>query len=108
MSIVSPYAAATVSEPLKQPAKVIVKSEAEVVKEMAELIREKPRTWHEILEHFAGQPYPVVYRAFGQLRSKLGRMADERPNYPYTFSDGDFVYGTPDKKTTAPKLGQVA
>jgi UbiD family decarboxylase len=102
------YAAATVSEPLKQPAKVIVKSEAEVVKEMAELIREKPRTWHEILEHFAGQPYPVVYRAFGQLRSKLGRMADERPNYPYTFSDGDFVYGTPDKKTTAPKLGQVA
>lgn len=96
------YVAATVSEPLKQPAKVIVKSEAEVVKEMTDLIREKPRTWHEILESFAGQPYPVLYRAFGQLRHKLGRIADERPNYPYTFSDTDFVYGSgADKKQQA-------
>lgn len=89
------YTAATVSEPFKQPAKVIVKSEADVAKEMADLIREKPRIWHEILEYFAGQAHPVVYRAFGQLHHKLGRMADERPNYLYTFSDTDFVYGEP-------------
>lgn len=86
------YAAATVSEPLEQPAKVNVKSEADVAKEMEQLIRNKPRTWHEILEHFAGQPYPIVYRAFGQLRPRLGRLADERPTYPYTFSDTDLVY----------------
>lgn len=43
---------------------------ADVTKEMADLMREKPRTEHEILERFAGQP-----------------------NYPYTFSGTDFVYG---------------
>jgi hypothetical protein len=47
-----------------------------------------------VIEHFAGQPYPVIYRAFGELRPKLGRMADERPHYPYTFAESDFVYGT--------------
>jgi hypothetical protein len=26
------------------------------------------------------------------LRPRLGRIADERPTYPYTFSDSDFVY----------------
>jgi hypothetical protein len=26
-------------------------------------------------------------------------MADERPSYPYTFSDSDFVYGAADNKT---------
>ena len=102
------YAAATSSAPLKQPATVTAKREADVAKEMEELIREKPRTWREILEHFAGQPYPVVYRAFGQLRPKLGRRADERPNYPYTFSDTDFVYGAADKKTATPGLAHVA
>ena len=96
------------SEPLKQPAKVVVKSEADVVKEMSDLIREKPRTWREILERFAGQPYPVVYGAFGQLSHKLGRMADLRPSYPYTFSDSDFVYGTKDEGTATPKHEKVA
>jgi 2,5-furandicarboxylate decarboxylase 1 len=81
-----------------------VKSEADVLKEMTDLIREKPRTWHEILEHFSGQPYPVVYRAFGQLRPKLGRMADERPSYPYTFADTNFVYS--DAKNAASKTAR--
>ncbi len=67
--------------------------EAELVKEMADFITQAPRTWLEILKHFHGQPYPVIYRAFGQLRPKLGRMADERPTYPYTFAYGCFVHG---------------
>jgi 4-hydroxy-3-polyprenylbenzoate decarboxylase len=86
------YAAATSSAPLKPPATVTAKREADVAKEMEELIREKPRTWREILEHFAGQPYPIVYRAFGQLRPMLGRMANQRPDYPYAFANTDFVY----------------
>lgn len=86
------YAAATVSEPFQQPAEVPRKSEDEATREMEAFIRQKPRTWKEILEHFAGQPYPIVYRAFGQLRHHLGRIADERPQYPYTFSHADFVY----------------
>ena len=102
------YAAATVSEPIKQPAKMAVKSEAEVVKEMTELIGEKPQTWHQILEHFAGQPYPIIYRAFGQLRPKLGRMADERPNYPYALSDTDFVYTDRKNAATRPARSSAA
>jgi 4-hydroxy-3-polyprenylbenzoate decarboxylase len=48
----------------------------------------------QILERFAGQPYPIVYRAFGHLRPQLGRMANASPNFPYTFSStGDFVEG---------------
>ncbi len=48
--------------------------------------------WKDIIERFAGQPYPTVYRAFGRLRHRLGRIADERPWYPYTFADSEFVY----------------
>jgi 4-hydroxy-3-polyprenylbenzoate decarboxylase len=90
-----PYAfdAATVSEPLKIPSRVQPLPEPEAIKQMEIFIREKPRTWKEVVEHFAGQPYPVIYRAFGELRPRLGRMADERPFYPYTFAESDFVYG---------------
>ncbi|MBB6146773.1 4-hydroxy-3-polyprenylbenzoate decarboxylase [Silvibacterium bohemicum] len=91
------YAAATVSDPIDQPTNVKVLGEAEVVKEMEALIREKPRTWRELTTHFAGQPYPILYRAFGQLRPKLGRMADLRPDYPYTFAETNFVYGNGQK-----------
>jgi len=48
--------------------------------------------WRDILKHFHGQPYPLLYRAFGNLRGKLGRVADRRPEYPYTFADECFVY----------------
>jgi hypothetical protein len=51
-------------------------SEDELTQEMQNILPEKPGTWKEILEHFAGQPYPIVYRAFDRLRPKLGRMAD--------------------------------
>jgi UbiD family decarboxylase len=97
------FDAATVSEPLSRPKAVRPMSEDELAKEMDALIRQQPRTWKELVEHFAGQPYPAVYRAFGRLRPKLGRMADERPFYPYTFSDSDFVYGAFNKTSASPK-----
>ena len=88
------FAACTVTEPLGKPlAGLAPLTEAELVKQMAEFIQQSPRTWLEILKQFHGQPYPVIYRAFGQLRHRLGRMADERPTYPYTFADACFVYG---------------
>ena len=74
--------AATVSEPLKIQSGVQPLPEPEVIRQMEAFIREKPRTWKEVVERFAGQPYPVIYRVFGALRPKLGRMADERPFYP--------------------------
>ncbi len=87
------YKAATVAEPLEVDANAKPMTEDAIAKEMEAMIREKPRSWKEIIERYASQPYPVVYRAFGQLRPKLGRIADQRPEYPYTFSDdGDFVY----------------
>ncbi len=85
------YSAAVVSEPLKVDANVKAMSDEEIAKEMEKMIREKPQSWNDIVVHFASQPYRNLYRAFGQLRPKLGRMADQRPDYPYTFSDTDFV-----------------
>jgi hypothetical protein len=59
----------------------------------ARFIKQAPRTWYEILQHFAGQPYPPVYRALGKLRPKLGRRVDLVPAFPYTFADTEFVQG---------------
>ena len=102
------YMAATVSEPLKPALGVKVLSEDALAEEMEKMIREKPRMWRDIVEHFAGQPYPALYRAFGRLRPKLGRMADERPDYPYTFADSDFVSGTEANGTSKGKPGASA
>ena len=87
------FAAATVTDPLGEPPQHVEKlTEDELAKRMADFIRETPRTWLDILKRFHGQPNPLIYRAFGQLRPKLGRVADRRPNYPYTFADTWFVY----------------
>jgi 4-hydroxy-3-polyprenylbenzoate decarboxylase len=94
-AIQADFEACIVTEPISQPDIASQLPEAEIVAEMRHFIREVPRTWQEILEHFAGQPYPVVYRAFGQLRPTLGRRANASPNFPYTFSEtGDFVEGS--------------
>jgi UbiD family decarboxylase len=85
------YEAATVSEPLAPAPATPALSEDELVHAMDEFIRTKPRTWKDIIERFAAQPYPTVYRAFGRLRHRLGRIADERPWYPYTFADSELV-----------------
>jgi UbiD family decarboxylase len=83
---------ATASEPLgTPPANLEPKTEQELTDAMAAYIREAPRRWRDILQHFHGYPYPLIYRAFGNLRPKLGRIADRRPDYPYTFADSCFV-----------------
>ena len=69
-------------------------SEDELTADMAAFIREAPRTWKEILQHYNGQPYRVVYRAFSNLRPPLGRC-DDAPWYRYTFSDTDFAVDAP-------------
>ncbi|QAZ66659.1 hypothetical protein [Solidesulfovibrio carbinolicus] len=58
-------------------------TEEALTQAMADYIRQAPRMWRDILKHFHGQPYPLIYRAFGNLRPKLGRVADRRPDYPY-------------------------
>ena len=89
------FEACVVTEPVNQPDVSGPLTEAQIIAEMTHFIRDVPRTWQEILEHFAGQPYPIVYRAFGQLRPTLGRRANASPNFPYTFSEaGDFVEGS--------------
>ena len=45
----------------------------------------------------SSQPYRPLYRAFGQLRPKLGRREDLAPAFPYTFADTEFRRG--DKKS---------
>jgi hypothetical protein len=65
--------------------------ESALVEQMTTLLDDKPRTWYQILQHFAGQPHPDVYRAFGELRPRLGRRVDMAPAFPYTFADTDFA-----------------
>jgi 2,5-furandicarboxylate decarboxylase 1 len=55
------------------------------------LIKATPRSWRELLAHYHGQPYPGIYRAFGNIRHKLGRVNDA-PWYRYTLSDRPFAY----------------
>ena len=81
-----------VSDPLGDPGPVAPLTEEALTEAMAAYIKEAPRMWRDILKHFHGQPYPLIYRAFGNLRPKLGRVADRRPDYPYTFADACFVY----------------
>jgi UbiD family decarboxylase len=84
---------ASVSPPIVQPASAEPLDEAALVEQMTAFLEEKPRTWYEILQHFAGQPYPLVYRAFGRLRPRLGRRVDLVPAFPYTFADDEFTQG---------------
>ena len=87
------FTACTITEPLGvPPATVAALSEADLVERMTAFVKAAPRTWLEILTEFHGQPNPAIYRAFGALRPRLGRIADRRPAYPYTFADTWFVY----------------
>jgi 2,5-furandicarboxylate decarboxylase 1 len=66
-------------------------TEDEIATAMEAFIKARPRSWKEILTEFNGQNYRDVYRAFGTLRPRLGRVV-EPPFYPCTFSaHGDFV-----------------
>lgn len=73
------------------PENVTPMTESELTQDMTAFIQAAPRAWKEILEHYSGQPYPVVYRAFGNLRHQLGRTNDA-PWYRYTFSDTPFAF----------------
>lgn len=78
----------SVTEPFgPPPADLRILEEPELERAMEAFVREAPRTWEDILRKFHGQPYPNVYRAFGGLRPRLGRVADQRPEYPYTLAD---------------------
>jgi 4-hydroxy-3-polyprenylbenzoate decarboxylase len=77
------------------PAGVVEMSEDQLTADMEALIGEAPRTWKEILQHYNGQPYKTVYRAFSNLRPRLGRC-DDAPWYRYTFSDSDFAVEAPE------------
>ena len=73
------------------PTNVKIMTEDALTKDMEALIRSKPQSWMEILKHYHGQPYPVVYRAFGNLRHRLGRTNDA-PWYRYVLSDKPFAF----------------
>jgi 4-hydroxy-3-polyprenylbenzoate decarboxylase len=72
------------------PPNVKAMTEAEILSDMETLIKASPRSWKEILQTYHGQPYPIIYRAFGTLRHRLGRLNDA-PWYRYTFSGHDFA-----------------
>ncbi|WP_437222320.1 UbiD family decarboxylase [Planctomicrobium sp. SH661] len=72
-------------------------TEEQLTESMAQFIKEQPRAWKEVLQHFHGQPYRTIYRAFSNLRPKLGRCNDA-PWYRYTFADGDFAYEASPRK----------
>ena len=89
------YARALVTPPIPQPAQPPQALDDDALKaQLTDFIKQAPRSWRDIVTHFAGQPYRTLYRAFGDLRPQLGRMADQGPDYPYVFSTtGDFVQG---------------
>jgi len=82
-----------IMEPLGEPrADLRIMTEKELTEKMSDYIRQSPRTWRDIVTYFHGQPNPLIYKAFGNIRNKLGRIADRRPDYPYTFADTWFVH----------------
>ena len=87
------------------PAGVSPMTEDQIALEMESLIRSAPRSWKELLQHFSGQNYRNIYRAFGRLRPKLGRVV-QPPFYPYAFSEsGDFIgETTPAPPTSTDRL----
>lgn len=77
------------------PANVKVMSLDDLTKDMEKFIKDAPRTWKEILQKYHGQPYQIIYQAFGSLRHRLGRNGDS-PWFRYTFSDKDFAFENKD------------
>lgn len=54
-----------------------------LTEEMEAFIKKAPRSWKEVLEKYHGQPYPVIYQAFSNLRPRLKR-ANDSPWFRYT------------------------
>ena len=66
-------------------------TEDAIVRDVTAFIKEKPRSWHEILQNYHRQPYNVIYRAFGRLRHQFGR-ANDSPWFLYTLANRDFAF----------------
>ncbi len=75
---------------LGEPPSVKILTEDELTIKMTDFIKEAPRSWKEILTEYHGQPYAIIYRAFGNLRPLLGRVNDA-PWFRYTFSSTNFA-----------------
>ncbi len=73
------------------PANVTPMTEEQITGDMTAFIKQAPRSWRDILVKYHGQPYNLIYRAFGNLRHQLGR-AGNKPWYGYTFADHDFAF----------------
>jgi 2,5-furandicarboxylate decarboxylase 1 len=73
------------------PANVTPMTEEQIANDMTAFIKQAPRSWREILVKYHGQPYNLIYRAFGSLRHRLGRAGD-KPWFRYTFADHDFAF----------------
>jgi 2,5-furandicarboxylate decarboxylase 1 len=74
-------------------------SQQALTADMTAFIKAAPRSWKDILQKYHGQPYALIYRAFGSLRHQLGRAGDS-PWFRYTFSDHDFAFEPPPVRET--------
>lgn len=83
------FVRSTVTDLGDPPAGLKIMTEEALTRDMEAFIGAGPRAWHEILKQYHGQPYPVLYRAFGNLRHKLGRTNDP-PWYRYALSATPF------------------
>jgi 2,5-furandicarboxylate decarboxylase 1 len=81
------------------PPNVPVMTEDALTADLEAFIKQQPRSWFEIVSKYQGQPYPVIYRSFGNLRHRLGRV-DDAPWYRYTLSDTPFAYDVGEATTT--------
>lgn len=70
------------------PTQITPMNEPALTQDMEAFIQEAARSWKEILQRYHGQPYPVIYKAFSNLRHRLGRK-DDAPWYRYEFIDND-------------------
>jgi 4-hydroxy-3-polyprenylbenzoate decarboxylase len=85
------FVRSTVTDLGDPPAGLKIMTEEALTKDMEAFIGAQPRAWHDILKQYHGQPYPVLYRAFGNLRHRLGRTNDP-PWYRYTLSATPFSW----------------
>ena len=85
------FVRSTVTDLGDPPPGLKIMTEEALTKDMEAFIRAEPRAWHDILKQYHGQPYPVLYRAFGNLRHRLGRTNDP-PWYRYTLSATPFSW----------------
>lgn len=72
----------------KIPEQITPMNEQTLTQDMELFIQEQARSWKEILQHYHGQSYPIIYKAFSNLRHRLGRKEDA-PWYRYVFTDKD-------------------